>query len=93
MAKNRDYKEDPQNMSMQEARAARLAMAKPKAPKELSESQKREAFRLHWAKEKASYGKTRDLEEILWLHLKATKMDSPEKFDDGLKHFGLKKEE
>lgn len=85
-------REERQEMSPEEARAARLANAKPKAPKELSEAQKREAFRLHWAKERNKYGKARDLEDILWLHLKAIKMDDPSKFDEGLKHFGLKKE-
>ena len=86
-------REDRQEMSAEEARAARLAAAKPKAPKELSDAQKREAFRLHWLKERAKYGKdARDLEDIIWLHLKAVKMDEPSKFDDGLKHFGLKKE-
>lgn len=86
-------REERQEMSAEEARAARLAAAKPKAAKELSEAQKREAFRLHWVKEKAQYGKAaRELEDIIWLHLKAIKMDEPAKFDEGIKHFGLKKE-
>lgn len=94
MAKNDRKPEDKsKEMSMAEAKALRVSMAKPQAPKELSQAQKREAFRLHWAKEKSKYGKTRDLEDALWLHLKAIKMDVPEKFDDGLKHFGLKKVE
>jgi hypothetical protein len=51
----------------------------------------REAFKLFWAQEKSKYGKSKDLEEILWCHLKAIKMDHPEKFEDGIAHFGFKK--
>jgi hypothetical protein len=77
-------------MTAEEARAFRASLAKP-AKKQLSDEEKREEFRLFWAREKYKYGKSKDLEQILWLHLKATKMDEPEKFEQGLKHFGLKK--
>lgn len=92
MAKENKKEKDMQNkeMSLEEARAYRASLAK--APeKSLNDEEKREAFRVFWAQEKAKYGKAKDLEEILWLHLKTIKMDSPEQFDAGIKHFGLNK--
>lgn len=83
-------KEKNSEMSLQEARAYRASLYKPQVEK-LTEQEKREQFRLFWAKEKSKYGKSKDLEDILWLHLKSSKLDEPEKFEDGLKHFGLKK--
>ena len=79
-----------EEMTLEEARAYRASLHKP-AIKSFSEQEKREEFRLFWAQEKYKFGKSKDLEEILWLHLKATKMDEPSKFQDGLTHFGLKK--
>lgn len=90
----KDWKEkaEPkaQEMTLEEARAYRASLYKP-VEQPLTEKEKREAFRLFWAKEKYKYGKSKDMEEILWMHLKASKMEDPEKFDSGLKHFGLKK--
>lgn len=84
-------KEDKKaGMSMAEAKAYRASLNKDKA-KEFSEHEKREQFRLFWAQNKYKYGKAKDLEEILWVHLKSSKLDHPEKFEDGLAHFGLKK--
>lgn len=77
-------------MTLEEARAYRASLYRPEV-KRLSEIEKREAFRLYWASEKYKYGKTKDLEEILWLHLKSTKRDEPNKFEDGINHFGLQK--
>ncbi len=91
MAKKNQTAEAPsQEMSLEEARAYRASMYKP-TKKKLSAQEKREAFRLFWAVEKTKYGKKKDLEGILWLHLKASKLDEPEQFEDGLRHFGLKK--
>lgn len=81
---------DDEEMTLEEARAYRAARHAAKAPS-LSEEQKKEQFRLFWALEKTKYGRPKELEEILWLHLKAIKHDAPEKFEAGLKHFGLKK--
>lgn len=93
MAK-RDWKEQKEDvkeeMTMEQARAYRASLATT-VKSELTQEEKREAFRVFWAQAKAQYGKARDMEEILWLHLKATKMDKPEQFDAGLTHFGLTK--
>lgn len=82
--------EQAEEMTLAEARAYRLSKYKPQAPV-LSEQEKRDQFKLFWARERAKYGKERALEEIVWLHLKSTKQDSPEQFESGLAHFGLKK--
>jgi len=80
-----------QAMSLEEAKAYRASLYRP-VKKALSEQQKREAFRVFWALEKAKYGKRKkDLESLLWLHLKSSKLDEPEQFEAGLNHFGLKK--
>ena len=86
--KEKDQKNE--EMTLAEAKAFRASLNKPKAI-ELSNEQIREEFRKFWAQEKSKYGKSRDLEEILWLHLKAIKKASPEQFEAGLNHFGLKK--
>lgn len=79
-----------QEMTLEEAKAYRASLYKD-APNKLDEQQKREQFRLFWAEKKYQYGKTKDLEDILWLHLQASKLDDPESFDKGLANFGLKK--
>ena len=89
MSKNK--RNDQENeMTMEEAKAYRASLYKPEA-KKLSEAEKRDLFRVFWAQEKYKYGKAKDLESILWAHLKASKHDEPENFDKGLAHFGLKK--
>jgi hypothetical protein len=79
-----------ETMTIEEARAYRVSQYKPKAPV-LSDREKREKFRIFWAQERAKYGKPKNLEEILWTHLTAAKLNAPEKFEEGIKHFGLKK--
>lgn len=79
-----------QEMTAEEAKAFRASLAKPEV-RQLTENEKREQFRVFWAKCKRKYGKTKNIEEIIWLHLKSSKMDEPEQFEAGLVHFGLKK--
>jgi hypothetical protein len=82
--------ENAKEMSLEESKAYRASLYKPEA-RALSGLEKREQFRIFWAKEKKKYDKPKELEQILWVHLKAVKLDDPEKFEAGLKHFGLKK--
>lgn len=93
MAKENKFRkqeqESAQEMTLEEARAYRASLHKPEAI-ELTAEQKREQFRQFWAQQKYKYGKSKDLEPVLWAHLKATKHDHPSKFEDGLAHFGLK---
>lgn len=91
MAK-RDYQlektEEP--MTSEEARAFRASLYKP-TEKVLTEQEKREQFRLFWAANRTKYSKGKDLEPIIWVHLKSAKLDDPKDFEKGLQHFGLKK--
>jgi hypothetical protein len=82
--------EKSSEMSLEEARAFRASLAKP-AVINLTDSQKREEFRKYWAQAKRNYGKAKDIEGIIWAHLRSSGMDVPEKFEAGLAHFGLKK--
>jgi len=88
MAKQ-DKKEEVE-MTAEEAKAARAAKHAA-LPKKTSEQEKREAFRLYWAQEKHKYGKEKNLEPVLWVHLLAMNMESPDMFEKGIAHFGLKK--
>lgn len=86
MAKKELLKEE---MTLEEAQAYRSSLVKEQK-EELSNTEKREAFRVYWAENKMKYGLTNRLEEVLWLHLVSTKNDEPENFEAGLKNFGLK---
>lgn len=77
-------------MTAEEAKAFRATLYKPVEAK-LSDAQKRESFRVFWTKNRKKYGKTKELESIIWVHLKSMKMDEPEQFESGIAHFGLKK--
>lgn len=77
-------------MSLEEARAYRASLHKP-GKIELSEADRRNQFKMFWAQARKQYGRPKDLEAILWVHLKAIGSDQPEKFESGLAHFGLKK--
>jgi NADH/NAD ratio-sensing transcriptional regulator Rex len=92
MAKEKRVQQmENKSMTQEEAKAYRAALYVPQTVK-LTEQQKREQFRLFWALAKRKYGKTaKDLEEIVWLHLKSSKMTDPSQFEAGIVHFGLKK--
>ena len=77
-------------MSLEEAKAFRAGLAKSTS-KPLSLKQKRDAFKVYWTQNKKKYGMTGKLEHVLWLHLVATKNDSPESFEAGLANFGIKR--
>lgn len=89
--KARKQEDSPaQEMTLQEARAYRASLH-TQTEIELSDEEKRDKFRVFWAQEKSKYGKSKEIEPVIWLHLKATKQDSPEQFEGGIEHFGLKK--
>ena len=89
MAKKKLEIQEPE-MTLEEAKAFRAALVKT-ATKPLSQKQKREAFKVFWAQNKKKYGLTGKLEQVLWLHLVATKNDEPARFEQGLQHFGIVK--
>lgn len=82
--------EKKEDMTLEEAKALRASKHKVSAPV-LTEQQKKEQFRLFWAQNRTKYGSDKSLEEILWIHLTAAKLNDPSKFEEGMQHFGLKK--
>lgn len=50
----------------------------------------REEFRKFFIGLKRKLNLESDLENVIWLHLKAIGMDKKEKFNEGVKHFGYK---
>lgn len=94
MAKEKEVKkgsgEMKNEMTLQEAKEYRASLHRPEK-RTLNDQEKRDAFRIYWAQAKRQYGKSKDIEEILWVHLKSAKMDEPEQFEAGISHFGLKK--
>jgi hypothetical protein len=77
-------------MTLDEAKAYRASQHKPQKAV-LSEAARRQQFKLFWTQNRKKFGKSKDLEPILWIHLKATGNDQAEKFEDGMAHFGLKR--
>lgn len=51
----------------------------------------REAFSEFWARVRKQYNRPRDLEAVIWAHLKSSGHDQPHLFEAGLAHFGLRK--
>ena len=50
----------------------------------------REEFRKYFVGLKRKLNLAPELENVIWLHLKATGMDSKDKFNEGVAHFGYK---
>jgi len=88
--KQEKKQEKKPEMTLTESKAYRQSL-NVAVVKKLEDHEKREQFRLFWAENKYKYGKAKDLEPILWAHLKSAKLDDPENFDSGIAHFGLKK--
>lgn len=81
-----------QDMTLEESKAYRASLYRPTSIV-LNDAQKRENFRLFWAQQKRKYSKFKgigNIEDVLWLHLKASKLDEPKDFAKGLQNFGLK---
>ena len=87
--KEREESMGDNTMNAEEAKAYRPALAKP-VVRVLLESEKREQFRIFWAQAKRNFAKSKDLENVLWAHLKSSGNDVPENFKKGILHFGLK---
>lgn len=58
--------------------------------KEKIEKDTREEFRKYFTKLKRKINLSSDLEDIIWLHFKASGFDKKDKFEDGIQHFGYK---
>ena len=86
-------KRNPENKTRVEDIRAKLENSKQNkvAQVPMDEQSVRTAFSEFWAKARKAYNRPRELESILWAHLKSTGNDKPDLFEAGLKHFGLKK--
>ena len=92
MATKKDKKTTDIQKKLEEARKLRLEQAKNIAISKVDESKNyKEEWDLFWVKNRKSYSETKELGEIIWLHLKAIKHDKPEKFIEGIKNFGINK--
>jgi len=69
------------------ARAKRVARAGISS-KQIEEDTKDE-FRKFFVQLKRKLNLNSDLEGVIWLHLKAAGFDKKDKFEKGIKHFGL----
>jgi hypothetical protein len=92
MAKEKKIQGEPgEEMTLEEAQAYRASLAPSPAEQPMTIEEKREEFRKYWALNKAKFGQVKEIEPIIWTHLKAVQMDHPSQFEQGLKHFGLEK--
>ncbi len=74
-----------------EARSAKLALIESRKKINKNEEESRVKFQEFWALNKIKYNTQKDIEPILWAHLKAAGFTTPEKFEAGIENFGLKK--
>ena len=92
MATKKDKKTSDIQKKLEEAKQLRLEQAERlKKPITASDKDNKNAFEDFWTQNRKAYGADRELGKILWLHLKAIKHDSPEKFEEGIKNFGINK--
>lgn len=80
-------KQETQEMTPAEMRRA-AHEAKMSAKKQSDAT--REEFRIYFVELKRKLNLEPEIEDVLWLHLKAIGMNQKEKFNDGVKHFGYK---
>jgi hypothetical protein len=81
----------PKPVSPAQIREARLrAKLEADKPAPTSGDEHHEAFRQFFAKARHKLKLKRELENPVWLHLKAVGMANPDKFEDGLRNFGFK---
>jgi hypothetical protein len=70
-------------------REMRIEMAKQKQANKASVSDDRKDFKKYFIKLKRKKNLSDKMEEIIWLHFKASGFDKKELFDKGILHFGL----
>lgn len=87
--KNPELKDKIEEIKEKLEQERQIRVEKIKKPKD--NITEREAFKNYWAVSKKSFNRGKDIEDILWSHLKAIKHDKPELFEAGLLNFGLKK--
>jgi len=92
MATKKDKKTSDIQKKLEEAKQMRLEQAEKlgkASPKK--EEDAKEAWDLFWIQNRKAYGESKEIGKILWLHLKAIGCNKPEKFEEGIKNFGINK--
>jgi predicted urease superfamily metal-dependent hydrolase len=93
MANKKEKKTSDVQQKLAAARQLRLEQAeklgKAEAKKEVKDH--KEEWSNYWTKNRKAYGESKEIGEIIWLHLKAIGCDKPEKFEEGIKNFGINK--
>lgn len=89
MAEKKSKKVLSEDEKIAKARKRNVAIAK-KPIVFVAPTNQRESFRLYFLTIRKKLGLNRDLEEIIWTHLKAIKHDKEELFSDGVRNFGYK---
>lgn len=87
-------KKNPENKTRIEEIREKLEQSKQThTPPQLSsqELSARDAFSEFWARVRKQYNRPKELEHVVWAHLKSSGHDQPHLFEAGLTHFGLKK--
>jgi len=89
----RDEQIEDIQAKLEAARQKRLALTQnAQASTQSQETDLRVRFQEYWAGARRQFGRTdRDLEDVLWAHLKAIEHTEEPKFEAGVLHFGLKK--
>jgi hypothetical protein len=76
-------------VSLEEMREKRREAGEAKKAAKAAELDQRDEFRKFFAKKREKLSLDSSMEHILWLHFVATGHAEKEKFEDGLKHFGI----
>lgn len=86
------HKQSEENLAskLEQAKAKRLENFKKKNQEKTSKESLKEDFRKFFLKAKNKLSLDESLEGVLWLHFKAYNFDSKDKFEQGLKHFGIR---
>lgn len=76
----------------QELSPAEMRRAKHEAKNQEKKAQdaSRDEFRIYFVELKRKLNLAPEIEDVMWLHLKAIGMNQKDKFNDGVRHFGYK---
>lgn len=84
-----DYMEQESQVSIEEIRKKRKQDAEAMKAAKQKELNQRDEFRKFFAKKRDKLKLDSSMEHILWLHFLNSGFAQKEKFEDGLKHFGI----
>lgn len=91
MARPRTNQTKAENIQEKLESARQAELRSLKMDNDMTEQEKKETFKAYWARSRKMFDKEKEIEEVLWAHLKAIGCDSEELFDEGIANFGLKK--